>query len=84
MNKKLKKCYRMAAVVAVISLSCTVPAFATGTAADPLAIVNNLSDVIFSIIKVSAALVAHIVSVGVGVLTHGINSSTGGKPYNSC
>ena len=50
MNKKLKKHYRMAAVAAVIALSCVVPAFAAGTATDPLVIVNNLSDFIFSII----------------------------------
>ena len=72
MNKKLKKRYHMAVVAAVISLSCAVPAFATGTATDPLAIVNNLSDFIFSIIKAIGVIILGwgIVQVGMSFQSH--------------
>ena len=80
MNKKLKKRYRMAAVVAVISLSCAVPAFATGTATDPLAIVNNLSDFIFSIIKAIGVIILGwgIVQVGMSIQSHDASQRTQG------
>ena len=72
MNKKLKKRYHMAVVAAVISLSCAVPAFATGTATDPLAIVNKLSDFIFSIIKAIGVIILGwgIVQVGLSLQSH--------------
>ena len=78
MNKKLKKRYRMAAVAAVISLFCAVPAFATGT--DPLTIVNNLSDFIFSIIKAIGVIILGwgIVQVGMSIQSHDASQRTQG------
>ena len=80
MNKKLKKRYRMAAVVGVISLTCAVPAFATGVAADPLTIVNNLSDFIFSIIKAIGVIILGwgIVQVGMSIQSHDASQRTQG------
>ena len=80
MNKKLKKCYHMATVVAVISLACAVPAVATGTATDPLAIVNNLSDFIFSIIKAIGVIILGwgIVQVGMSIQSHDASQRTQG------
>ena len=43
---KVKKCYWTAAGAAVLCLCCVTPAMAAGS--DPLDIVNNLSDFIFS------------------------------------
>ena len=78
MNKKLKKRYRMAVVAAVISLSCTVSAFAVGT--DPLTIVNNLSDFIFSIIKAIGVIILGwgIVQVGMSIQSHDASQRTQG------
>ena len=80
MNKKMKKRYRMAAVMAVISLTCAVPAFAAGTVADPLAIVNNLSDFIFSIIKAIGVIILGwgIVQVGMSIQSHDASQRTQG------
>lgn len=80
MNKKLKKRYRMAAVVAVISLFCAIPAFATGATADPLTIVNNLSNVIFSIIKAIGVIILGwgIVQVGMSIQSHDASQRTQG------
>ena len=80
MNKKLKKRYRMAAVVAVISLFGAVPAFATGGTADPLAIINNLSDFIFSVIKAIGVIILGwgIVQVGMSIQSHDASQRTQG------
>ena len=48
-SNKVKRCYWTAAGAAVLCLCCATPAMAAGS--DPLDIVNNLSDFIFSIIK---------------------------------
>ena len=78
MNKKWKKHYRMAVTVAVSSLSCAVPAFAVGT--DPLTIVNNLSDFIFSIIKAIGVIILGwgIVQVGMSIQSHDASQRTQG------
>ena len=80
MNKKLKKCYRMAAVAAVISLACAVPAVAMGPTTDPLAIVNNLSNFIFSIIKAIGVIILGwgIVQVGMSIQSHDASQRTQG------
>ena len=80
MNKNLKKHYRMAATMAVISLTCAGPAFATGAATDPLAIVNNLSDFIFSIIKAIGVIILGwgIVQVGMSIQSHDASQRTQG------
>ena len=80
MNKKWKKHYRMAAAVAVISLFGAVPAFATGGIADPLAIINNLSDFIFSVIKAIGVIILGwgIVQVGMSIQSHDASQRTQG------
>ena len=80
MNKKLKKCYRLADVAAVISLACAVPAVAMGTTTDPLAIVNNLSNFIFSIIKAIGVIILGwgIVQVGMSIQSHDASQRTQG------
>ena len=80
MNKKLKQHYRMAVVAAVISFTCAAPAFASGTATDPLAIVNNLSDFIFSIIKAIGVIILGwgIVQVGMSIQSHDASQRTQG------
>ena len=80
MNKKWKKRYRMAAAVAVISLFGAVPTFATGGIADPLAIINNLSDFIFSVIKAIGVIILGwgIVQVGMSIQSHDASQRTQG------
>ena len=80
MNKKLKKHYHMAVIAAAISLACAVPAFATGADTDPLAIVNNLSDFIFSIIKAIGVIILGwgIVQVGMSIQSHDASQRTQG------
>lgn len=80
MNKKLKKHYRMAVIAAVVSLACAVPAFATGTTTDPLTIVNNLSNFIFSIIKAIGVIILGwgIVQVGMSIQSHDASQRTQG------
>ena len=61
---KVKKCYWTAAGAAALCLCCVTPAMAAG--GDPLDIVNNLSDFIFSIIKALGVIILGwgIVQVG--------------------
>ena len=68
----------MAAFVAAISLTCATPAFAAGT--DPLTIVNNLSDFIFSIIKALGVIILGwgIVQVGMSIQSHDASQRTQG------
>ena len=53
-TEMVKRRYWTAAGTAVLCLCCATPAMAAGT--DPLDIVNNLSDFIFSIIKAISRL----------------------------
>ncbi len=77
-QQKVKQRYRMAAFVAAISLTCATPAFAAGT--DPLTIVNNLSDFIFSIIKALGVIILGwgIVQVGMSIQSHDASQRTQG------
>ena len=77
-QQKVKQRYWMAAFVAAISLACATPAFAAGT--DPLTIVNNLSDFIFSIIKALGVIILGwgIVQVGMSIQSHDASQRTQG------
>ena len=66
-------------LTACIALAC--PAFASGTGGgDPLTIVNNLSDFIFSIIKAVGVIVLAwgIVQVGMSIQSHDASQRTQG------
>ena len=67
---KVKKCYWTAAGAAALCLCCVTPAMAAG--GDPLGIVNNLSDFIFSIIKALGVIILGwgIVQVGLSFPSH--------------
>lgn len=77
-QQKVKQRFWMAALVTAISLSCATPAFAAGT--DPLTIVNNLSDFIFSIIKALGVIILGwgIVQVGMSIQSHDASQRTQG------
>ena len=74
MNKKNKKRKKIAGSIcgsAVLSLCVVTTAYATG--GDPLTIVNNLSDFIFSVIKAIG-----IVQVGMSIQSHDASQRTQG------
>lgn len=75
---KVKRCYWTAAGAAALCLSCVTPAMAAGT--DPLGIVNNLSDFIFSIIKALGVIILGwgIVQVGMSIQSHDASQRTQG------
>ena len=77
-KQKVKQRYCMADFVAAISVTCATPAFAAGT--DPLTIVNNLSDFIFSIIKALGVIILGwgIVQVGMSIQSHDASQRTQG------
>ena len=70
----------MAAWTALVTAFClfTVPAFAAGS--DPLSIVNNLSDFIFSIIKALGVIILGwgIMQVGMSIQSHDASQRTQG------
>ena len=72
-----RRCRTAATVCAVCVLSAT-SAFAAGT--DPLTIVNNLSDFIFSIIKALGVIILGwgIVQVGMSIQSHDASQRTQG------
>lgn len=69
MNKKSLIKYGVAALVLSVCLF-TVPAYATG--GDPLTVVNNLSDFIFSCIKAIGIIILGwgVVQVGMSIQSH--------------
>ena len=74
------RCLYTAAVLALsLCAVLTVPAFAAG-GSDPLAIVNNLSDFIFSIIKALGIIILGwgIVQVGMSFQSHDASQRTQG------
>lgn len=75
---KLKRHYWKAAGAAVLCLCCAAPAMAAGS--DPLGIVNNLSDFIFSIIKALGVIILGwgIVQVGMSIQSHDASQRTQG------
>ena len=75
---KVKKCYWTAAGAAALCLCCVTPAMAAGS--DPLDIVNNLSDFIFSIIKALGVIILGwgIVQGGMSIQSHDASQRTQG------
>lgn len=73
MNKNKSKARKICALWTALVLSVclfTVPAYATG--ADPLTVVNNLSDFIFSCIKAIGIIILGwgVVQVGMSIQSH--------------
>ena len=78
-NRAKARRYMAVWTALVLSLSLlTVPALAAGS--DPLAIVNNLSDFIFSIIKALGVIILGwgIVQVGMSIQSHDASQRTQG------
>ena len=75
---KVKRRYWTAAGAAVLCLCYVTPAMAAGS--DPLDIVNNLSDFIFSIIKALGVIILGwgIVQVGMSIQSHDASQRTQG------
>ena len=85
MNKKndtprqlLKRGYWTGATAVLMLCALATPAFAAGS--DPLTIVNNLSDFIFSIIKALGVIILGwgIVQVGMSIQSHDASQRTQG------
>lgn len=77
MAAKVKRRYFAFAGALAICLCCATPAFAAG---DPLTIVNNLSDFIFSCIKAIGVIILGwgLVQVGMSVQSHDASQRTQG------
>ena len=75
---KVQRRYWTAAGAAVLCLCCATPAMAAG--GDPLDIINNLSDFIFSIIKTLGVIILGrgIVQVGMSIQSHDASQRTQG------
>lgn len=75
---KARRCYFSAALALALCGALCVPALAAGS--DPLAIVNNLSDFIFSCIKAIGVIVLGwgIVQVGMSMQSHDASQRTQG------
>ena len=67
---KARRIFRVWAVLVVVITAFVIPAFAAGS--DPLTIVNNLSDFIFSCIKAIGIIILGwgVVQVGMSVQSH--------------
>ena len=78
-DKRVSAFYRKGAVLAMAMVCCTVSALASG-GNDPLSIVNNLSDFIFSIIKALGVIILGwgIVQVGMSIQSHDASQRTQG------
>ena len=81
MNKKNKRRWKIAGGIcgsAVLSLCAVTTVYATG--GDPLTIVNNLSDFIFSVIKAIGIIILGwgIVQVGMSIQSHDASQRTQG------
>ena len=69
-ERRAKRAYAVAACLTLSMLILAAPAFATGTTGgDPLEIVNNLSDFIFSLIRAIGMIL-----LGFGILQLGLSS----------
>ena len=77
-DRRARRAYFSAALVLAVCALLTVPAFAAGS--DPLGIVNNLSDFIFSIIKALGVIILGwgIVQVGMSIQSHDASQRTQG------
>lgn len=76
-QRRVKRRYFTAALTLALCAALTCPAFAAN---DPLTIVNNLSDFIFSIIKAVGVIVLGwgIVQVGMSIQSHDASQRTQG------
>ncbi len=76
-DPKARRCFKTFAALALTLCIFTVPAFADS---DPLSIVNNLSDFIFSCIKALGVIILGwgIVQVGMSVQSHDASQRTQG------
>lgn len=79
---KVKKCYWTAAGAAALCLCCVTPAMAAGS--DPLDIVNNLSDFIFSIIKALGVIILGWGIVQVGIASRATTPASGRRACCVC
>ncbi|EOS67156.1 TrbC/VirB2 family protein [Oscillibacter sp. 1-3] len=77
-QRRAKRRYFTAVLTLALCTAMTCPAFAAGS--DPLTIVNNLSDFIFSIIKAVGVIVLGwgIVQVGMSIQSHDASQRTQG------
>ena len=77
-QRRAKRRYFTAVLALALCAAMTCPAFAAG--GDPLTIVNNLSDFIFSIIKAVGVIVLGwgIVQVGMSIQSHDASQRTQG------
>ena len=77
-GKLLKRGYWTGAAAVLMLCTLATPAFAAGS--DPLTIVNNLSDFIFSIIKALGVIILGwgIVQVGMSIKSHDASQRTQG------
>ena len=77
-NRRARRLYFSTALALTLCAALTVPAFAAGS--DPLSIVNNLSDFIFSIIKALGVIILGwgIVQVGMAIHSHDASQRTQG------
>ena len=75
-HAKAKRCIRIWCAALLLLGAMTVPAFA----ADPLTIVNNLSDFIFSIIKALGVIILGwgVVQIGMSIQSHDASQRTQG------
>ena len=79
-QNRVKRCYISAAAFVLVSVALACPALAAGGGGDPLSIVNNLSDFIFSIIKALGVIILGwgIVQVGMSFQSHDASQRTQG------
>jgi len=77
LRRKVRRCYQTCAMLAVLVMALAVPALA---ADDPLTIVNNLSEFIFSIIKALGIIILGwgVVQVGMSIQSHDASQRTQG------
>ena len=76
-QRRVRRCYFSGALALVLCAAMTVPALA---ADDPLTIVNNLSEFIFSIIKALGIIILGwgVVQVGMSIQSHDASQRTQG------
>ena len=76
-QRSVMRSYRKAAAVCVAFALCVMPAFAAG---DPLSIIGNLSDYVFSLIKAVGIIISGwgIVNFAVSLQSHDASQRTQG------
>ncbi len=77
-NSSIKRKYLFCVISVWMMGLCVLPAFAAGS--DPLSIVNNLSEFVFSIIKAIGVIILGwgIVQVGMSIQSHDASQRTQG------